>query len=57
MIEEKIMPIGGPSSWQEALDDIEESERDIDAGIGTSWETVKSMMAERVSSYASQVYG
>ena len=31
------LPIGGPATWDEALADIKESERDIEAGRGTSW--------------------
>ena len=47
---------GGPTTWEEALKDIQASEHDIDVGIGTSWSTVKQMMQERIHSYASQVY-
>ena len=50
------MPIGGPANWEEALADIEDSERDIDAGHGTPWEVVKELMEERINSYAGQVY-
>ena len=46
------LPIGGPSSVEEAIADIEESERCIEAGQGTSWDAVKEMLAERVYSYA-----
>jgi hypothetical protein len=46
------LPIGGPSSVEVAIADIEESERCIEAGQGTSWDTVKEMLAERVYSYA-----
>ena len=46
------LPIGGPSSVEEAIAVIEESERCIEAGQGTSWDAVKEMLAERVYSYA-----
>ncbi len=46
------LPIGGPSSIEEAIADIEESERSIASGRGTSWEVVKEMLAERIYSYA-----
>lgn len=55
-MEEAKMPIAGPSSLEEALTDIEKSEREIDAHQGTSWDVVKDMMAERIYSYANQVY-
>lgn len=51
-MKEMNLPIGGPSSLAEALADIEESERSIEAGQGTSWEDVKQMLAERTFSYA-----
>ena len=50
------IPVGGPACWEEALSDIEDSERDIDAGHGTTWELVKERMEERVNNYAGQVY-
>jgi len=46
------LPIGGPFSIEEAMADIEESERSIEAGQGISWERVKEMLAEKVYSYA-----
>ena len=45
-MEKQNLPIGGPTTWSEALADLEESEREIAAGQGTSWESVKEMMAE-----------
>jgi hypothetical protein len=51
-MEKLNLPIGGPTTWSEALADLEESEREIAAGHGTSWESVKEMMAERIYSYA-----
>ena len=50
------MTEGGPATLEEALADIEDSEKDIDAGIGTSWNIVKQMMQERIHSYAGQAY-
>ena len=52
----KRNPVGGPSTWEEAMNDLDASENDIDAGHGTSWDTVKQMMEERISSNAGQVY-
>ena len=46
------LPIAGPSSLEEALADIEDSERNIEVGQGTSWNVVKQMLAERIYSYA-----
>ena len=51
-MKEMNLPIGGPASIEEAIADIEVSERDIEAGKGTSWGVVKEMLAERVYSYA-----
>ena len=51
-MKEMNLPIGGPATISEALADIEESERSIAAGQGTSWEEVKQMLAERTYSYA-----
>ena len=55
-MEDIKMPIGGPANWNDALADLEDSERDIEAGRGTSWDMVKEMMEERIFSYANQVY-
>ena len=52
----EMMTEGGPATLEEALADIEDSEKDIDAGIGTSWNIVKQMMQERIHSYAGQAY-
>jgi len=46
------LPVAGPSSLDEALSDIAESERNIDSGQGMSWSVVKQMLAERIYSYA-----
>ncbi len=46
------LPIGGPSTFEEAIADIEDSERSIDAGEGYSWESVKEMLSEKVYGYA-----
>ena len=51
-MKEMDLPIGGPTSIEEAMSDIEESERSIEAGQGTSWDVVKEMLAERVYSYS-----
>ena len=56
VMEETKIPIGGPSTWEEALMDLEDSEREIDAQQGTSWEVVKEMMEDRIYNYANQVY-
>jgi len=44
------LPIGGPTSIEEAIANIEESERCIEAGQGTSWDVVKEMLAENINS-------
>ena len=43
------LPIGGPTTWSEVFADIEESEREIMAGKGTSWETIKEIMKDRLN--------
>lgn len=48
-MKEMNLPIGGPSSLAEALADIEESERSIEAGQGTSWDDVKQMLGGTLS--------
>ena len=51
-MKEMNLPIGGPANLEEVITDIEESERCIAAGQGTSWDVVKEMLAERVYNYA-----
>ena len=41
---EEDMPILGPATWEEALADIEESERDYKAGRYYAWDDVKIMI-------------
>ena len=52
IMKEINLPIGGPLTIEEALADIEDSERSIEAGKGTSWNEVKEMLAEKVYSFA-----
>ena len=49
---EDNLPISGPSSWEEALADLDSSESDILNGRGTSWTIVKQMMSDRIMEYA-----
>ena len=48
-MEEKKHP---PSTWDEAMSDLDSSESDILNGHGTSWATVKQMISERIREYA-----
>ena len=41
-----------PSSWEEAMADLDSSESDILNGRGTSWAIVKQMMSDRIRSYS-----
>ena len=41
-----------PSSWEEAMADLDSSESDILNGRGTSWTIVKQMMSDRIMSYS-----
>ena len=43
------LSIGGPTTWSEAFADTEESQREIMAGKGTSWETIKEIMKNRLN--------
>lgn len=49
---EDSIPISGPSSWEEAMEDLDSSESDILNGRGTSWAIVKQMMSDRIMEYA-----
>jgi hypothetical protein len=50
-IEDNI-PIAGPDSWDKAMADIEQSERDFAEGKYSSWNEVRNMMADRINNYA-----
>lgn len=41
-----------PSSWEEAMEDLDSSESDILNGRGTSWAVVKQMMSDRIKNYS-----
>lgn len=45
---EPDMPIVIPASYEEALADIEQSEREFKEGRGISWENVKLMIEDRI---------
>ena len=47
-----VLPILGPSTLGEAIADIEESEKEFDAGKCLPWEDVMSEMKERYHLYA-----
>ena len=50
------MPLVGPKTSQEAIDRIEEAERDIDSCGGILWDDFKAMLKERRSSCTSNAY-
>lgn len=49
---EDRLPISSPSTWEEAMSDLDSSESDILSGHGTTWDVVKQMMADRIKEYA-----
>ena len=52
-IEEQFdAPILGPSSWEEAMDDLDESEKEFDAGKCIPWDDVMSEIKDRYRLYA-----
>ncbi len=46
------IPIVGPSSWEEAMADLDESEREFETGKCIPWENVLGEIKERYKSYA-----
>lgn len=46
------IPVVIPTSVEDALADIEQSEIEFKEGKGIAWEDVKHMMEERICSYA-----
>jgi hypothetical protein len=46
------VPILGPSTWEEAIADLDESEREFEAGECIPWENVVGEIKERYKSYA-----
>ena len=51
-MEEKKYLVVIPASYEEALADIEQSEREFKEGRGIPWENVKLMIEDRIRSYA-----
>ena len=51
-IAEKVVPVLGPSTWEEAMDDLDVSEKEFDAGKCIPWDDVMSDIKERYKSYA-----
>ena len=49
---EEDRPILGPSTWEEALADLDESEREFEEGKCVPWENVMEEIKERYKSYA-----
>lgn len=41
------VPVLGPSTWKEAMDDLDESEKEFDAGKCIPWENVMSEIKDR----------
>ena len=46
------VPIAGPATFEEALSDIEQSEKDCAGGRYFSWNEVKQTIDDRIASYA-----
>ena len=47
-VEEQFdVPVLGPSTWKEAMDDLDESEKEFDAGKCIPWEDVMSEIKDR----------
>ena len=52
-VEEQFdVPMLGPSTWKEAMDDLDESEKEFDAGKCIPWEDVMSEIKDRYRLYA-----
>lgn len=45
-------PVLGPSTWEEAMGDLDVSEREFEAGECVCWESVVSELKERYRHYA-----
>ena len=50
--EQLDMPILGPSTWDEAMDDLDESEKEFEAGKCIPWDDVMSEIKDRYRLYA-----
>ena len=50
--DENAIPIIGPATWEEAMTDLDEAEKEFDAGKGIPWESVVREIRERYHSYA-----
>ncbi len=50
---EDRVPILGPSTLEEVLEDINQSERDFREGRCYPWESIKIMLEDRIRNYAS----
>ena len=46
------IPVIGPSNWEEAMADLDESEEEFKAGECIPWENVMEEIKERYKSYA-----
>lgn len=52
-VEEKYdVPILGPSTWKEAMDDLDESEKEFETGKCIPWSDVMSEIKDRYTLYA-----
>ncbi len=49
---EDDIPVVIPSTWEEALDDIEQSEKDFAEGRCFAWDEVKQTIEDRIANYA-----
>ena len=51
-VEDRILPILGPANWEEAMSDLDESEREFETGKCLPWDDVMSEIKERYKHYA-----
>lgn len=50
--EQLDVPILGPSTWEEAMNDLDTAEKEFEAGEGIPWENVVSEIKERYRHHA-----
>lgn len=50
------IPYTGPATWEEMIEEFEVSERQIEDGDGLPWESVKQIVANRISDHASSIH-
>ncbi len=50
------VPYSGPATWEELMEEFDHSERQIETEEGLPWESVKQIMAGRISNHAGQIH-